>query len=41
MSRNKNGFLWEEMTWEEIKERLETVDTVLLPCGAIEQHGPH
>ncbi len=41
MSRNKNGFLWEEMTWEEIKERLKIVDTVLLPCGAIEQHGPH
>ncbi|WP_020537609.1 creatininase family protein [Lewinella cohaerens] len=41
MNRNKKGFLWEEMTWEEINERLETVDTVLLPCGAIEQHGPH
>lgn len=32
---------WEEMTWPEITERLKTVDTAILPCGAIEQHGPH
>ncbi len=38
---NKNTFLWEEMTWPEIEEYLKTVDTVILPCGAIEQHGPH
>ncbi len=35
------GFLWEEMTWEQIEAYLENVDTVILPCGAIEQHGPH
>jgi creatinine amidohydrolase len=29
------------MTWEEIEERLKVVDTAILPCGAIEQHGPH
>jgi creatinine amidohydrolase len=29
------------MTWEEIAERLKTVDTAILPCGSIEQHGPH
>lgn len=33
--------MWEHMTWPEIEEYLKTVDTVLLPCGAIEQHGPH
>jgi creatinine amidohydrolase len=33
--------MWEKMTWEEIEEKLKHVDTVLLPCGAIEQHGPH
>jgi creatinine amidohydrolase len=38
---NKDQFLWELMTWEEITERLKIVDTVLLPTGAIEQHGPH
>ena len=37
----KTGFLWEQMTWPEIEEYLKKVDTVLLPCGAIEQHGPH
>ncbi|MGB5554877.1 MAG: creatininase family protein, partial [Flavobacteriaceae bacterium] len=37
----KCGFLWEEFTWPEIEAYLKTVDTVILPCGAIEQHGPH
>jgi creatinine amidohydrolase/Fe(II)-dependent formamide hydrolase-like protein len=36
-----SGYLWEKMTWEEIEERLKVVDTAILPCGAIEQHGPH
>lgn len=40
MKTNSN-FLWAHMTWPEIEEYLKTVDTVLLPCGAIEQHGPH
>ncbi len=32
----------EEMTWREIQSALETgVDSVLIPLGAIEQHGPH
>ncbi len=34
-------FLWETLTWPEITERLKLVDTAILPCGAIEQHGPH
>lgn len=34
-------FLWAHMTWPEITERLKTIDTAILPCGAIEQHGPH
>jgi creatinine amidohydrolase len=37
----KDTVLWELMTWEEITDRLKIVDTVLLPTGAIEQHGPH
>ncbi|GAA4822501.1 creatininase family protein [Algivirga pacifica] len=37
----KNNFLWEEMSWPEIEARLKEVDTAILPCGAIEQHGPH
>ena len=39
--KKKAGFLWEEFTWPEIEAYLKTVDTVILPCGAIEQHGPH
>ena len=30
-----------ELTWPEARERLKEVDMVLLPVGAIEQHGPH
>jgi creatinine amidohydrolase len=35
------GVFWEKSTWEEISERLKCVDTAILPCGSIEQHGPH
>lgn len=37
----RKSFLWELMTWPEIEDYLKKVDTVILPCGAIEQHGPH
>ena len=33
--------MWATLTWPEIEERLKIVDTAILPCGAIEQHGPH
>ncbi len=32
---------WATLTWKELEERLKIVDTAILPCGAIEQHGPH
>ena len=31
----------QEMTWPDIAEYLERGDTVLVPVGATEQHGPH
>ncbi len=34
-------FMWATLSWPEIEERLKIVDTAILPCGAIEQHGPH
>jgi creatinine amidohydrolase len=37
----KRDFLWETLTWQEIENRLKEVDTAILPCGSIEQHGPH
>lgn len=40
-TEKKPGFLWELMTWPEIKAYLQIMDTAILPCGAIEQHGPH
>lgn len=33
--------IWATCSWPEIEERLKKVDTAILPCGAIEQHGPH
>ena len=37
----KRSYLWAHKTWPEIEAYLKTVDTVLIPCGSIEQHGPH
>ena len=45
MNNNNNNmppeYMWETLKWPEITERLKIVDTAILPCGAIEQHGPH
>ena len=41
MNGKKPGFLWELMTWQELEDYLKKVDIAILPCGAIEQHGPH
>ena len=34
-------YMWATLSWPEIQERLKIVDTAIIPCGAIEQHGPH
>jgi len=34
-------FMLEEMTAQEVSETLRSVDTVLVPVGTLEQHGPH
>jgi creatinine amidohydrolase/Fe(II)-dependent formamide hydrolase-like protein len=34
-------YFWGELCWPDATARLDTVDTALLPVGAIEQHGPH
>ncbi len=36
-----NPVLWEEFTWEEVEEYVEHCNMVIIPVGAIEQHGPH
>jgi len=38
---SRTDYMWETLKWPEIAERLKVVDTAILPCGAIEQHGPH
>ena len=30
-----------DMTWVEVKEWLQKTDTVIVPIGSSEQHGPH
>ena len=37
----KAAYVWGELCWPDAEERFEVVDTVLLPVGAMEQHGPH
>ncbi len=37
----KKDYLWGELTWPEIQERLTEIDTAILPCGSVEQHGRH
>ncbi len=37
----EKGYLWAEMSWPEIRDRIREVDVALLPVGSIEQHGPH
>jgi creatinine amidohydrolase/Fe(II)-dependent formamide hydrolase-like protein/7-cyano-7-deazaguanine synthase in queuosine biosynthesis len=32
---------WAAHTWTEMEEKLKVADTAILPCGSIEQHGPH
>lgn len=32
---------WATHTWVEMEEKLKHIDTAILPCGSIEQHGPH
>lgn len=33
--------LWEELSWKEIENLTKTMDMVIVPVGACEQHGPH
>lgn len=32
---------WSDLAWPELKERLRRETVVFVPCGSIEQHGPH
>src|SRR5437868_15102706 len=41
MSRAKTEWRYEKLTWPEINDAVELGKVCLLPCGAVEQHGPH
>ncbi|GIF22940.1 creatinine amidohydrolase [Actinoplanes tereljensis] len=32
---------WDELTWPEARDTVARADTVIIPVGAVEQHGPH
>jgi creatinine amidohydrolase len=38
---SRREYHWATHTWTEMEEKLKVVDTAILPCGSIEQHGPH
>jgi creatinine amidohydrolase len=41
MSRAKTEYRYEKLTWPEINDAVELGKVCIVPCGAIEQHGPH
>jgi creatinine amidohydrolase len=41
MSRAKTEYRYEKLTWPEINEAIELGKVCILPCGSVEQHGPH
>jgi creatinine amidohydrolase len=40
-SRAETEHRYEKLTWPEINDAVELGKVCLLPCGAVEQHGPH
>ena len=40
-TRAETEYRYEKLTWPEISEAIEEKQICVLPCGAIEQHGPH
>lgn len=41
MSRAKTEYRYEKLTWPEINDAIELGKVCIVPCGAVEQHGPH
>ncbi len=40
-SRAESEYRYEKLTWPEINDAVELGKVCVLPCGAVEQHGPH
>jgi creatinine amidohydrolase len=41
VSRAKTEHRYEKLTWPEINDAVDLGKVCILPCGAVEQHGPH
>src|SRR5262249_44933767 len=41
MSRAATEYRYEKLTWPEINDAIELGKVCIVPCGAVEQHGPH
>ena len=40
-SRAATEYRYEKLTWPEINDAVELGKVCIIPCGAVEQHGPH
>jgi creatinine amidohydrolase len=41
INRAKDEYRYEKLTWPEINDAVELRKVCIVPCGAVEQHGPH
>jgi len=41
MSEKGKPVLWEELSWKDVESISQTMEMVIVPTGACEQHGPH
>ena len=41
MSRAETEYRYEKLTWPEINDAVDLGKVCIIPCGAVEQHGPH
>ena len=40
-SKAATEYRYEKLTWPEINDAVDLGKVCILPCGAVEQHGPH
>ena len=40
-SRCETEYRYEKLTWPEIEDAVDAAQVCVVPCGAVEQHGPH
>lgn len=41
MSKHRTEYRYEKLTWPEINDAVDDGQVCIVPCGAVEQHGPH